>query len=45
METLLLFFNWQVLLLVSPTILVIAFFCFLLWWDNRYYDRKSRLRE
>ena len=37
-------FNWQVLLLISPLILGLAIFCYLLWSDSRY-DRKQRQKR
>lgn len=39
-----LLFDWLFLLLVSPLILGLAIFCYLLWSDCRY-DKKQRQKR
>lgn len=41
-----LFFDWQILLLITPCVVGIAIFSYLTWSDERYYKKKEKeLRE
>ena len=35
-------FDWQVLLLISPTLYALSIFGYILWSDHRYYKKKER---
>lgn len=42
MDTISSIFDWQVLMLLTPSLLVIAIFSYLLWSDGHYYKKKEK---
>ena len=36
------FFDWQMLMLLGPSLAVVVIFAYLLWSDDRYYKRREK---
>lgn len=43
MDTITLFFDWHILLLISPCLVGLGIFCYLHWSENHHHNEKYNL--